>query len=101
MKTTGPHGDTDHFLVLYIVLFYCYVVKFIPIIMFTADFDFGTFLGKDTFTTLALYRGGQMGANEPIVASTRISCGSWLNSLTSSQYNGGLSLDHASEWLSL
>ena len=56
MKTTGPHEDTDHFLVSYFVLFCCYVVKFIPVFMtkFTANFDFGTFLGKATPTTLAL-----------------------------------------------
>ena len=39
-----------------------------------------------------------MGAKEPIVARPHQDI-LWL--LVSSQYNSGLSLDHASEWLSL
>ena len=31
MKTTGPHEDTNHFLVSYPVLFCYYVAKFIPL----------------------------------------------------------------------
>ena len=44
--------------------------------------------------TITLLRGGQTGANEPIVAPTRISCGSWLSS---DKYNGGLPQGHAKE----
>ena len=57
MKTTGPHEDTNHFIVSYCVLYGEVRTRVFDKLCLganTADFDFGTFLGKATPTPLAL-----------------------------------------------